>query len=578
MTDPATGPADRTAPASRARTAAACCLLVALYLALRLPGLLGNSATYDEPIYAGASIRWTALQDDRAAAMLYHPPLAYHLIDLPLRALDTSVPLWDPAGPNTQGGLAVLYGSTFRGAPVDPHTVIVLARLPVLAAGALGMWLLFAIGARLAGRPAGWLASAMWAGFPEAAAQSIQATTDCVAAVAAFGLALAALRHLDAVRRGAPSRATLVALGAAAGLALLAKHTLLVHVAVVAVLLAAFRALTLRRLVVAGAVAAAVVWAGYGFEFRPAVRAGGAHETLDRVAAALGLDPATLDGPARTIPLPAPAYLRSVLDALFSKAGARSGTTWTAYMAGEWSERGFLLWFPYATLLKTPIALLAATAVGLAGLRGLLRDRRQEATLVLALFAVPFAAAVASRLNIGFRHLLPTLPFLFVAGLAGLTRLATLRAWRPASLAAACALLAAEAFRTADDPICFSSLSTDRLHMRLADSNLEMGQDLGRLRRWARDHGVRSVAAFLHGPPGLYERECRTDPLFTPYDAAPTGGVLLGIRAEDQRGPVPADGLLAVGESVLVLPRWRALLDVPPLAQVHRTRVFALPR
>ena len=32
------------------------------------------------------------------------------------------------------------------------------------------------------------------------------------------------------------------------------------------------------------------------------------------------------------------------------------------------------------------------------------------------------------------------------------------------------------------------------------------------------------------------------------------------------------------GESVLVTPRWRALLDVPPFAVVGRTRIYVVPR
>jgi hypothetical protein len=545
--------------------------------------MLGNSVTYDEPIYVGASMHWTALHDDRAAAMLYHPPLAYHLIDLPLRALDVPLRPWDPAGANTQVGLDAIYGSASGGAPVAPETVILLARMPVLLVGLLGLPLMFALGRRLGGTGAGWLAAAAWTVFPEAAAQSIQATTDCVAAIAALGLAVAALRHVEAVRAGRDASGTLIVLGLATGIALLAKHTLLVHVGVVATALVAMRALTVRRLATAGAIAFLVVWAGYTFEFRPAVPAVGPHETLDRVARALGVAPATLEGPARSVPLPAPTYLRSVLDALFSKATARSGTLWTAYLDGTWDERGFWLYFPLATIVKTPVVLLLMLVAGLVDAPRRIRERPAAAAIVVLLLVLPAAAAVVSRLNIGFRHLLPTLPFGFALGAATVAGLAA-RAPRAARwIAVACGLLLAHDWAPAvRDPIPFANAATGgpaRLHRRLADSNLEMGQDLRRVRAWAAATGVEKMTVVLHGPPGLYERECARDALFEAFEVAPTGGLLSSIRAADQQGPVPRRGLLVGGESVMVLPRWRQwLLDLPPLAQVGRARVYALPR
>src|SRR5262245_3122695 len=86
--------------------------LVLLYVALRLPALLAWAPTYDEPIYVGAGRHFAMLRDSHAAAMLYHPPLAYHLTSLPLWFLVVPMPTWDPAGFGSQVGLGVLYDST----------------------------------------------------------------------------------------------------------------------------------------------------------------------------------------------------------------------------------------------------------------------------------------------------------------------------------------------------------------------------------------------------------------------------------------------------------------------------------
>lgn len=598
MTGSPEGPASVPAPAaSHGRAVLAWVALFVVFCALRVPGLVGNSATYDEPIYVGASMHWTALGDARAAAMLYHPPLAYHLIDLPLRAFDAPLRPWSEGGANTQVGLAVLYESTFRGGAVTPETVLLLARLPILLAGALALPLIFSLARRIGGVTAGWLAAAAWALFPEAAAQSIQATTDCVAATAALLLAWTAIRHAEMSKAQRPTRGSVALLGLATGLALLSKHTLLVHVAVVAAALVWMRTMTVRRALAVAGVAAAVVWAGYGFEFRAALGPEGGGETLGRVASAFGIDPETLTRAGRAVPLPAPTYVRSVADALLSKAGPRAGTTWVAYMDGAWSEQGFWTYFPYAVWVKTPVVLLALL-LGLVHLPHALRARRDATLLLLALCVVPFAAAVVSRLNIGFRHLLPTMPFVWIvaAGAACVPRTAlpsgdrtndtteSLRRRRRVLAAfgvLVAAVVAIEIGPQVRDPIPFANAlagGASRLHERLADSNLEVGQDLGRVRAWAAAHDVRAITCVLHTSPGLYERECARDPRLVPYDVSPTGTVIVSIRAEDQTGPVPRDGLLAVGESVLVLPRWQKLLPTPPLAVVGRTRIYALPR
>src|SRR5262252_5726711 len=130
--------------------------LVALYLALRLPALLTYAPTYDEPIYVAAGQRFAKLDDPQAAAMLYHPPLAYHLSSAPLWFVDVPQRRWDPKGFGSQVGVAALYESkTDAGAPLPPRTVILLSRLPILAAGLLGLFFSFHLARRLAGDRAG---------------------------------------------------------------------------------------------------------------------------------------------------------------------------------------------------------------------------------------------------------------------------------------------------------------------------------------------------------------------------------------------------------------------------------------
>jgi 4-amino-4-deoxy-L-arabinose transferase-like glycosyltransferase len=471
--------------------------------------------------------------------------------------------------------------------------VLLLSRVPILACGLLGLVLAAVLARRLAGDAAGLLAAAAWATYPEAAAQSVQATTDLVAAVAAMTLARAALVHFDSVLvrpRAAPR--THLALGAAVGLAALSKHTLLLPIVIVT-----FAAVWLRRarsregieqppgaaarFVVAAAVAALVVWTGYLFEFGPiAAKAGGGHEHSATIARLFGLDAETVDRWVETVPVPAPTYWRSVADALLDKARARGGGTWTAYLDGEWSDAGFAAYFPVALLVKTPVALLLVIAAGLVGWRATRRDAGYAADLVLALFALPFVAAVASRLNIGVRHLLPAVPFALVLGCAALGRLAERRRTAAKALLALLGVaLAVEWTANRFDPLPFANLPSggpDRLHRRLADSNLEAGQDLWNLERWCEEHRVESIHVLLHDPQGLYEREAAAHPYLRPRAGMNPGRFVDPIvEGLPQTGDVPTRGLIALGESVIVRPLgYSRLVDVEPLARVGRTRIY----
>ncbi len=85
-----------------------------------------------------------------------------------------------------------------------------------------------------------------------------------------------------------------------------------------------------------------------------------------------------------------------------------------AFFLGRMSSEGWLLYFPVALLIKTslPIIILCLVALGV-----LVRDRaRQIAAFLLLPVVAILGTAIVSRLNIGFRHILPALPFLMILG------------------------------------------------------------------------------------------------------------------------------------------------------------------
>lgn len=83
-----------------------------------------------------------------------------------------------------------------------------------------------------------------------------------------------------------------------------------------------------------------------------------------------------------------------------------------AFLRGEHRDTGWWWFFPYAMAVKTPLPLLALLVLGLVGAAR--EERRRDLVPLAALVGVYWAFSVTSNLNIGHRHLLPTLPPLFV--------------------------------------------------------------------------------------------------------------------------------------------------------------------
>lgn len=521
--------------------------------------------------------------DPRLAATLYHPPLAYHLIGLPLWFVGGPVPAWDPSGPSTQVGLALLYDSA-----VSPRTVLILARLPILLLGWVGLCLARSLAGRLGGAGAGWIAAFAFALEPNLAAQGVLATTDLAAAVALLALLHVASRAIPV--RTAPSVRGAAGLGVAVGLALATKHSLLFPVALV-LAYAAWQALrgpvrdtreSLRAAAIVAGVAFLTLWATYGFALDTlAVGDSRPHGNSPRVAELTGLSVDTVDGLLETVPLPAADYVRSLADAVLVKGRERGGSPWTAYLDGEWSSEGYWRYFPLAVWIKTPTALVVLLLVGLGGWRSLRRRDPVAADLLVGSALALFAAAVFSRLNIGVRHVLPATTALLVAGaaVAG-ARLDLHRRSHAVLLAVAALFLVVDWVPNRTDPLRFASVAAGgpvELGERLSDSNLEMGGDHWRVVEWLRERDTESALLLLHHAPGLYERERAREPLLVRKGAWRRGALLEAVRTTSQDTGEPLERALVLGETQLTRPGHRPFRDVEPYARVGATRVYRLP-
>jgi hypothetical protein len=171
----------------------------------------------------------------------------------------------------------------------------------------------------------------------------------------------------------------------------------------------------------------------------------------------------------------------------------------TAYLRGEIGP-GWTRYFPVVFAVKTPLPALLLAALGLAAL---FRRRPRDGVLAggLAVFGATVAgASVLTTMNVGHRHLLPLEPLLaLLAGAACLW--AATRAGRVLVLALVAWLGAEVAFAHPYELGYFNEIAGGWRNgwTWLADSNVDWGQDLGRLERWARANGDPGVKLAYFG-------------------------------------------------------------------------------
>jgi hypothetical protein len=83
-----------------------------------------------------------------------------------------------------------------------------------------------------------------------------------------------------------------------------------------------------------------------------------------------------------------------------------------AFLLGQVSDRGWWYYFPVALALKTSLPLLGLTAVGL---YTVVKEDGWQKTAVLWIPPLFFMLlAMTGRITIGYRHILPVVPFLIM--------------------------------------------------------------------------------------------------------------------------------------------------------------------
>ena len=395
--------------------------------------------TIDEPDHLAAGMEWLS-----AGKYLYedqHPPLARVMGALgPFLAGER----WH-SGPDS-------YHEGYRILGHDAHydRILALGRAGILPFFWIASAVVFVWSCRSSGPLAAVAAILLFTTVPPILAHSGLITTDMAAAAWTGAAVLASFFWLDK-----PNSRRTAMFGAALGLACLSKFSAVVFVPAALLLIHRGRLWRHRRsLAAACGVAFLVVWAGYRFSFA----------RIDYIH----------------LRLPAPRFFTGIGTVWAHNAGGHP-----SYLLGQRSPHGFWYYYPVILAIKTPLAFLL-----LAGGAILWRKRLAPALLFCAAILL---CALASRINIGIRHILPVYVGMSVAGGGVAASMARRRSARWI-LAGLLLWQVASGWLQHPDYLAYTNeLAGSHPENILADSDLDWGQDMKRLGERLRRSGVTEV-------------------------------------------------------------------------------------
>ncbi|MER6125503.1 phospholipid carrier-dependent glycosyltransferase [Streptomyces sp. NPDC001795] len=424
-----------------------------------------QSPTIDEPVYVGTAVVY--VREHSLRFNPEHPPLGKLII-----ATGTvfAHPHLKPGFQGDQGrlGQRLLYESGN-----DPWRVMFWARLPVMVVTLLFGLVVFGFARDLVGPVGGLAALALYAFSPDLITNGSLATLD----VPATGFVVTAAWMVWRARRRPLLYLPLA--GLASGAAVATKMSTLPAVPVLLALagwsywhargkgVPRLRRAThaLAASVGVAFVLVGVVWAVY-LAVDPRLR----WTTPPHVPAVHGLRALLIDW------LPFPDAYR---DGMRIQFGFEQ-ETWHGYLFGRLYTGALWYYLPAALLVKTPLGMLALWLGGIAAMAAVPR-LRAAVPYVLLLPAVLLTAAMQGSRDLGVRYAIFVPVFLAVAAAC---LLALRRRWAYVVTVALIVFVAVSSVRTYPYYLPYSNEAfggPSKTHLALHDSNVDWGQDLGRL-------------------------------------------------------------------------------------------------
>lgn len=479
---------------------------------------LNDSVITDEVPHIAAG--YSYIESGRMLLNLEHPPLGKYISALPLTALSLNPPaLGDTAKEiDAQGapfwflqwewGFRLIFGQG-----VSHELVVFLARLPMILMFGLAAWFVYLLGRDMFGSKAGLVSLALFSFSPNFLAHGRLVTTDVGVT---FGFVVTLYFLYKYVKKG--RKADLLLTGLFLGLANLFKFSALILYPVVGlVLLLKFFELSrfwdslvkvVKSYVPIFFVGLFTTLLGYYFLFPndvccpnpgEVIFVGDYYSGLEKVsflANSFGGRPILnyLGG------------IKSVIDRV------RPGNA--SFIFGEISESSWWYFFPASFLFKEPIpTILGFFAALWFSVWVFLRspNLRFKLLFLAVPFVVYFLSAVSSRFNLGIRHILSALPFLYVLIGASVSNLWDRVSWVPWAVGFAAVWLVLGTVLSFPNYIAYFNgmhrvLGWNK-HEVFVDSNLQWGQNLIRLERFVREQNIEKIkvdAWFDNSPNPFY--------------------------------------------------------------------------
>jgi hypothetical protein len=407
--------------------------ILLLSFSLMLASSWNDSVIFDETAHIGAGYSYLTLKDMRLNPE--HPPLIKDIAAFPLLFLNlnflTKTDGWENQlnGQWDQGG-----GFMFDFAN-NPETILRASRIPIMILAFItGLFLFFWIRGRY-GNKIGLLTVTLFALSPTVIAHSRYVTTDIAAA---FGFLIGISSFVRFLEM--PTRKRLLIAGLAFGVAQLLKFSLFLLVPIYLVLLIVwilvdednvskrerlkFFLITVSRILLIFMIGVLIVWMVYAFntwnqtmehQLRHAESVFGGFKVKQIVE----LNDWLIERP---ITRPIGHYLTGLMMVTQRTAGGNS-----AYFLGEVSASGWIHYFPTVYILKETLAFHFLSMIALwVAIRRIIKSQEKSKSALkewikdnFAIFASIFFVAfywlssIFNPLNIGVRHILPTLPFIY---------------------------------------------------------------------------------------------------------------------------------------------------------------------
>ena len=505
-------------------------LFAALHAVLAITAAMEKSPTFDEPTHLTAGYSYWLKNDYRLDPENGNWPARWAALPLLL-----SRPSFPENAAWKQGDVGRVSERFLYGSGNNSDRVVLLGRSMMAVVGAGLCLLIFFCSNRLFGAIGGLISELLAVFDPNLLAHSALVTVDVAAA---FFFTAAIWSYFRLLQSANKSWFVVTALSWS-GL-FLAKMSAPAFL-LVALILATLRVVSgepmtirvirfnrqvaarWRKLVlVAGLTGALVVvvvvaiWASFAFRFSPFAQNEPAREVWDAQWQACLSDHTMLENTvafARDRRLLPEAYLYGFV--FTSERAVNKNVLFRpAFLDGEWSNTGFISFFPRAFLYKTPVPLLLLLIT--AGVAGFLRWRNawknddrgaigrdlRRLSPIWALVLVYGTFSLTSYLNIGHRHLLPIYPAIFIA-CGACTYFFRPQSGKAVAIFAGamlCWQIIESSLLCPDYLTYFNQLAggPKNGYKHLVDSSLDWGQDLPALKTWLDQHPNQSATGRLY--------------------------------------------------------------------------------